>query len=67
MSGSVHIIPAVLLDPENRGVAFGISLVSCIEAEMFRFFSHLLLVNGGHLGLTNHAAIALHVGGWAIV
>ena len=34
MSESVHIIPAVLQDPENVGVAFGILLLSCIQAEI---------------------------------
>ena len=34
MLESVHTSPAVLLDPENVGVAFGISLLSCIEAEI---------------------------------
>ena len=34
MSESVHIISAVLLDPENVGVACGISLLSCTEAEI---------------------------------
>ena len=33
-SKSVHIISAVMLDPENVGVAFGISLLSCVEAEI---------------------------------
>ena len=34
MSDSVHTISAVLLDPEDVGLAFGISLLSCIEAEI---------------------------------
>ena len=34
MSESVHTISAVLLDPANVGVAFGISWLSCIEAEI---------------------------------
>ena len=36
MSESVQNSLAVLLDPENVGVAFGISLLSCIEAEILR-------------------------------
>ena len=35
MTESVHISPAVLLDPENVGVFFRISLPSCIEAEIY--------------------------------
>ena len=31
---SVYISPTVLLDPQNMGVAFRISLLSCIEAEI---------------------------------
>ena len=38
MSKSVHTSPAVLLDPENVGVVFGISLLSCLEAEIVRYF-----------------------------
>ena len=34
MSESVHTISAVLLEPENVGVAYGSSLLSCIEAEI---------------------------------
>ena len=37
MSESVHIIPVVLLDPKNVGVAFKISLPSCVEAEIYVF------------------------------
>ena len=35
---SVHTSPVVLLNPENVGVAFGISLLSCIEAENIALF-----------------------------
>ena len=38
MSESVHTISAVLLDPENMGIAFGISSLSGIEAEVLRYF-----------------------------
>ena len=34
MSESVHICPAVLLDPENVGVTFRISLLSYIDVEI---------------------------------
>ena len=34
-SKRIHTIPIVLLDPENVGVAFGISLLSCIQAEIY--------------------------------
>ena len=37
ISESVLISPAVLLDPENVSLAFGISLLSCIEAEIMRY------------------------------
>ena len=33
MSESVHTSPAVLLDPENLGIAFGIVLLSCMKAQ----------------------------------
>ena len=49
MSESVHT-RAVLLDPENVGVAFGISLLSCIEAEILRY-SICTPGIGGHFGL----------------
>ena len=42
MSESVHISAAVLADPENVGVAFGISLFSCI----YKYFRY----SGRHLG-----------------
>ena len=34
MSESVHTSPAVLLDPANLGIAFGILLLSCMKAEI---------------------------------
>ena len=48
MSESVHTSPAVLLNHENIGVAFGISLLSGIEAEIMRFFL-CTSGNDGHL------------------
>ena len=36
-SESVHIIPAVLLDRENVGVAFEVSLLSYVRAEIYVF------------------------------
>ena len=38
MSESVRTSSVVLADLENVGVAFGISLLSCIEAEMLCYF-----------------------------
>ena len=40
MLESVHTSPIVVLDPENVGVVFEISLLSSIEAEILRF-SHM--------------------------
>ena len=34
---SVHIIPAVLADPENVGVALTMSLPSCVQTEIHVF------------------------------
>jgi hypothetical protein len=48
MSESVHISLVKLLDHENGGVAFGISLLSSIEAELLRYFVPTS-GNGGHL------------------
>ena len=39
MSKSVNTIPAALLDYETVGVAFGISSLSSIEAEILRYFT----------------------------
>ena len=39
MSESVHTSPATLLDPKNVGVAFGISLLSSLVAEILRYFT----------------------------
>ena len=36
ISESVHTSPAVLLDPENVGQAYEISLLSCIETGIMR-------------------------------
>ena len=36
ISEFVHTITAVLLDPESVDVAFGISLLSCIAAEILQ-------------------------------
>ena len=46
-----HFSPTVLLNPENVGVAFGISLLSCIglHAEINEMV-YALPVYGGHLG-----------------
>ena len=47
MSDSVHTSPAVLPDPQNVGVAFGISLLPCTEVEILRYFIYTS-GNGGH-------------------
>ena len=39
MSESIHTIPIVWLDPKNVGLAFGITLLSRIEAEILRQFT----------------------------
>ena len=39
---------SVLPDPENMGIAVGILLLSCLEAEIC-VFSYVLPVNGHHL------------------
>ena len=57
MLDSSHTSFAELLDPENVGVAFGISLLSSIEAEIMRC-SILLPVFGGHLRFATYAGIA---------
>ena len=36
ISKSVHTSHAVLFDPENMGLASGISLICCVEAEIMR-------------------------------
>ena len=48
MSETVHTSPAVLTDLDIVGVAFGISLLSCKEAEMLRYFI-CTPGNGGYL------------------
>jgi len=44
----IHTSLVVLPDPENMGVAVGISLLSCIPAEI-HVFSYVLPVNGRNL------------------
>ena len=41
MSESVHFSSAVLVDLEKVGVAFGISLLSCIDAEILRYVTSI--------------------------
>ena len=48
LSNSVDISPTELLDPENVGKAFGIPLLSSIEAEILRYFIRTSGI-GGHL------------------
>ena len=47
-SESMHTSITVLLDPENVGVVFGISLLSGIDAEILRYFL-CTSGNGSHL------------------
>ena len=47
-SYSIPTSLSVLPDPENMGVAVGISLLSCIESEIY-VTPYLLPVNGHHL------------------
>ena len=55
-SDNIHKSPIVFLDPDNVGVAFGISLSSHTEAEIndIAYVLQVLPVNGGHLRLTSH-------------
>ena len=46
----------VLLDPENIGIAFEISLLSCIEVEIY-VISFLLPVNGRHLRFPTYSDV----------
>ena len=60
-SESIHISHIVLLDPENGkyafwGVCFRISLLSCIQAEIFDT-AYVLLINGGNLQLTSYSDV----------
>ena len=48
MSESVHIGSVALMDNKNVGVAFGISSLSSIEAEILRYFICTSGI-GGHL------------------
>ena len=48
MAESVLTSSAVLADLKNVGVALGISLLSCIEAEILRYVINTS-GNGGHL------------------
>ena len=48
ISDSVLTGLSVLPDPENMGKAIGISLLSCIRAELYVIF-YLLPVNGRHI------------------
>ena len=38
MSESIHTRSAMLMNLENAGVAIGISLLYCIEADILRYF-----------------------------
>jgi len=56
MSGSVHTSPTALLNPEIVDEAFGISLLSGVDAELLRYFM-FTSGNGGHLLFTTHLDI----------
>ena len=54
------ISPSLLLDPENVGVAVGISLLSCIQAEI-PVIAHVLPVTSGHLLFTSQPDVGDHL------
>ena len=56
MPESVHTSSVVLADLENVGVAFAISLLSCVEAEILRYFISTSS-NGGYLWFTTYADV----------
>ena len=56
MSQSVYISSAVLADLENAGVAFGTSLLSCLEVQILRFTIRTS-GNGGHLQFTTYSDV----------
>ena len=53
MSDSLPVTLCVLPDPENMGIAHEISLLSCLEAEVYAI-SFLLPVNGHHLQFSTY-------------
>ena len=56
MSESIQISLIVLLDPENVGVAIGISLLSYLQAEIYAN-AYVLPVNGGHVWFIGHSDV----------
>ena len=56
----IYISSSVLLDPENVRVAIGISLLSCIKAEIF-VIAYVLTVYGSHLWFTSHRDVRIHL------
>ena len=52
-SDTLQICLSVLADPQNMGIAIGISLLSCIETEEY-VIAYVLPVNGGHVWITSH-------------
>jgi len=52
-NGSIYINPVVILDIENIGIAVGISLLSCIHAEIY-VIAYALPVTGRHLRYIVH-------------
>ena len=54
MSASFHTSPTVVLYPQNVGIAFGISLLSSIEAQILRYFI-CTFGNGGYRWFTTYS------------
>ena len=55
-SDSIPTSLSVLPDPENMGIAVGITLLSCIRAEI-NVSSYVPPVNGRHLWFTTYAYV----------
>ena len=56
MSDSISASLSVLPDPKNIGSAVEISLLSCIEAEVY-VISFLLPVNGRHIWFSTYPVV----------
>jgi len=55
-SDSIHYSPVALPDPENRGIAVGMLLLSRMQAEIY-VSSYVLPVHGGHLWSVTYADV----------
>ena len=53
---SINTSPTMLQEPENFGVAIGMSLLSYIQAEIYDI-AYALPVNGGYVWFTGHADV----------